>query len=160
MRFVQLTAFLFIASVIFFTSCKKSDEDLEWENTYIGTITMSGGQETPAVSTSATGTIEAKYSRLTNTLNYSITFSGLSDSAIAAHIHGTGETGIKADIMQTFSPFPRAKSGTYSGSLYIDGVKFLEAELLNDRYYINIHSKTYGQGEIRGQLILRRGPKP
>jgi hypothetical protein len=40
--------------------------------------------------------------------------------------------------------------------LLIDGVKFTEEYLLGGRYYINIHSKTYSGGEIRGQLILAK----
>jgi len=85
-----------------------------------------------------------------------ITGSGLSDSAVAAHIHGLGEVGVAAPVLQTFSPFPRRKAGNYSGSLLIDGVKFTEEYLLGGRYYINIHSKTYSGGEIRGQLILAK----
>jgi hypothetical protein len=40
--------------------------------------------------------------------------------------------------------------------LLIDGIKFTEENLLARRYYINIHSKTYGGGEIRGQLVLAK----
>ena len=117
---------------------------------------MTGAQETPPVTTTATGKIDANYNRLTKTLSYSVTFSGLSDSAVAAHIHGLGEAGVMAPVLQTFSPFPRRKEGSYSGTLFIDGVKFTEEYLLGGRYYINIHSKTYGNGEIRGQLILAK----
>ena len=155
MRLSKLTAFFLCLSIIFITSCK-STEDVEQENIYYGTITMSGAQETPPVTTSATGTINANYNRLTKTLSYSLTFSGLSDSAVAAHIHGLGEPGVMAGVLQTFSPFPRRKEGSYSGTLLIDGVKFTEEYLLAGRYYINIHSKTYGNGEIRGQLVLAK----
>lgn len=137
------------------TSCKSSDE-VEKENTYFGTITMTGAQETPPVTTTATGTIDASYNRLSKTLYYTVTFSDLSDSAVAAHIHGLGEIGILAPVLQTFNNFPRRKAGTYTGTLFIDEVKFTEENLLAQRYYINIHSKTYTGGEIRGQLILNK----
>ena len=117
---------------------------------------MTGAQETPPVTTSATGTIDANYNRLTKTLSYNIVFSGLVDSAVAAHIHGLGEVGVKADIVQTFANFPRRKAGSYSGSLLVDGTKITETDLLANRYYINIHSKTYSGGEIRGQLTLAK----
>ena len=135
------------------TSCKSTSE-VEDENVYTGTITMAGAQEVPPVSTGATGTIVADYNRLTKTLSYAVTFSGLTDSAVAAHIHGLAEPGINAPVLQTFNNFPRRKAGSYSGTLLIDGVKFTEENLLARRYYINIHSKTYGGGEIRGQLVL------
>jgi hypothetical protein len=155
MRLPKLTALLLSLPLFILISCK-STEDVEKENIYYGTITMSGAQETPPVTTSATGKIDANYNRLTKTLSYSVTFSGLSDSAVAAHIHGLGEAGVMAAVLQTFSPFPRRKEGSYSGTLLIDGIKFTEEYLLGGRYYINIHSKTYGAGEIRGQLILAK----
>src|SRR6187402_1145559 len=114
---------------------------------------MSSSQETPPFTSSATGTIDANYSRFTKTLSYKVTFSGLSGPATAAHIHGLGEVGVTAGVLQTFSPFPAAASGTYSGTLFIDGVKFTEEYLLGSRYYINIHTAAKTAGEIRGQLI-------
>jgi len=156
MRFPKLTALLLSLPLFILISCSDDTEEIERQNIYYGTITMSGAQETPAVTTGATGSIDANYNRLTKTLSYSVTFSGLSDSAVAAHIHGLGEVGVMAPVLQTFSPFPRRKEGSYSGSLLIDGVKFTEEYLLGGRYYINIHSKTYGNGEIRGQLILAK----
>lgn len=155
MKLPKLTAIFLCLSIIFIISCK-STEEVEQDNTYFGTISMTGSQETPPVTTSATGTIDANYNRLNKTLSYTVTFSGLSDSAVAAHIHGVGEVGILAPVMQTFNNFPRRKAGTYTGSLFIDGVKFNEADLLARRYYVNIHSKTYTGGEIRGQLILNK----
>jgi len=156
MRFPKLTALLLSLSLFIFVSCKDNTEEVEKDNIYYGTITMSGAQETPPVTTTATGKIDANYNRFTKTLSYSVTFSGLSDSATMAHIHGLGEPAVAAPVLQTFSPFPRRKEGSYSGTLFIDGVKFTEEYLLGGRYYINIHSKTYGNGEIRGQLILAK----
>jgi hypothetical protein len=133
-------------------------KDLEKENIYYGkALPMTGAQETPAVTTSASGTIDANYNRLTKTLSYKITFSGISGTgATVAHIHGLGEPGIMAGVLQTFVGFPTATSGTYSGTLLIDGVKFTEEYLLGGRYYMNIHSVARPAGEIRGQLILTK----
>ena len=141
--------------VIFLLSCSDSGE-IEKENTYVGTITMNGAQETPPVTTAATGTIVAHYSKLSKTLNYEVTFSGLSGNATAAHIHGPAEPGITALPLQTFGGFPAKPSGTYKGFLFIDGIKFKEEELIGGRYYINIHTAANQAGEIRGQLILSK----
>ena len=153
MKLPKLTAVLFTFSLVVIFSCT-STEDVEQDNIYYGNITMSGAQEVPPVNTTATGNVVADYNRLTKTLTYSISFSGLTDSAVAAHIHGLGEPGINAPVLQTFNNFPRRKAGSYSGSLLIDGVKFTEENLLAQRYYVNIHSKTYTGGEIRGQIVL------
>ena len=156
MRFPKLTVLLLSFPLFILISCSDDTEDVERDNIYYGTISMTGAQETPPVTTAATGTIDANYNRLTKTLSYSIVFSGLVDSAVAAHVHGLGETGVLAPVVQTFANFPRRKAGSYSGSLLVDGTKITETDLLANRYYINIHSKTYSGGEIRGQLILSK----
>ena len=158
MRLPKLTALLLSLPIFILFSCGKSTEDLEKENIYYGkALPMTGAQETPAVTTSASGTIDANYNRLTKTLSYKINFSGISGTgATVAHIHGLGEPGVTAGVLQTFVGFPTATSGTYSGTLLIDGVKFTEEYLLGGRYYMNIHSVARPAGEIRGQLILTK----
>ncbi len=157
MRLPKLTALLLSFSILILFSCGKSDEEIAKENIYYGrALPMSGAQETPPVTTAATGSIEANYNRLSKTLFYTVTFSGLSGNATAAHIHGLGEAGVMAGIVQTFSPFPAKTSGTYSGTLLVDGVKVTEENILAGRYYINIHTALNGAGEIRGQLILKK----
>jgi hypothetical protein len=158
MRLPKLTALLLSLPLFILFSCK-STEDLEKENIYYGNaLPMSSSQETPSFTSSATGSIDANYNRLTKTLTYKITFSGLSGTgATAAHIHGLGEPGVAAGVLQTFSSFPLiVTAGTYSGTLLIDGVKFTEDNLLAGRYYMNIHTAAKPAGEIRGQLILSK----
>ena len=155
MRLPKLTALFLSLSIIVLISCKSTSE-LEQDNIYYGTLTMSGAQETPAVTTAATGTVEASYNKLTKTLSYKVTFSGLSGNATAAHIHGPGETGILAGVLQTFTGFPAKTSGTYGGTLLFEEVKILEADLLANRYYVNIHTAANPNGEIRAQLLLNK----
>ena len=156
MRLPKLTAVFFGLTMIVILSCK-STEDVEQDNIYVGNaLPMTSAQETPPVNTSATGSIDANYNRLTKTLSYKVTFSGLAKKTTAAHIHGPGEIGVAAPVLQTFVGFPIATSGTYSNTLLIDGTKFTEQDLLAGRYYVNIHDTTYPAGEIRGQLILKK----
>jgi len=143
MRAPKLTAFLFPLFILFIVSCQKTS-DVEKANIYVGPyLPMTGAQETPAVSTTAAGNISAEYNKLTKILSYKITFTGLTANASAAHIHGLGEAGVPAPVVQTFSGFPAAKAGTYSGSLFADGVKVKEEDILAGRYYANIHNSTY-----------------
>ncbi|HKC37194.1 MAG TPA: CHRD domain-containing protein, partial [Chitinophagaceae bacterium] len=75
MRLPKLTALLLSLPLFILFSCK-STEDLEKENIYYGNaLPMSSSQETPSFTSSATGSIDANYNRLTKTLTYKITFS-------------------------------------------------------------------------------------
>ena len=155
MRWLKLTAFSFLFSSFLFIACEEESHLVPAE--YAGnSIGMTGTQEVPIVTTSATGTIKASYSQFSKTLVYTVTFSGLSGNASAAHIHGTAEQGVNAGVLQTFNGFPAKAAGTYSGSLLIDGVKFLEESLLAGKYYMNIHTAANPGGEIRGQLVLTK----
>lgn len=155
MKLPKLTAILLTLPLIILFSCK-STEEVEQDNIYYGNITMSGAQEVPANNTTATGNVDANYNKLTKTLTYKVTFSGLSGNATMAHIHGPGEPGINAAIMQNFVGFPLTGAGTYSGTLLIDGVRFIESDLLAGWYYVNIHTALRPGGEIRGQIILAK----
>jgi hypothetical protein len=119
-----------------------------------------------------------------HTMRVRITFSGLTGTTTASHIHSatsvafTGTAGV-ATTTPTFSGFPLgATSGSYDNTLdmtltssynpsYISGnggtTSSAEAALLAGiaagRAYVNVHSSTFGGGEIRGFLILG-GPTP
>jgi hypothetical protein len=91
------------------------------------------------------------------------------------HIHGLAPAGFNASPIQnivagsstifpqkTGTRFTYTKSGTISGTLFVDGVAIKEADLLNGMYYMNIHTNgvnpnggTYGGGEIRGQIVFK-----
>ena len=154
MKWRKLTAFALSTVMITLASCESEQETFD-ENYYENnSIVMSGTNEVPSVTTTGTGSVKANYSKLSRILNYTVSFSGLSANATAAHIHGTAEPGVNAGILQTFNNFPLQKQGTYTGTLFLDGVKLKEEDLLAGRYYVNIHTSTNTGGEIRGQLIL------
>lgn len=153
MSWTKLTALSLLVSSFAFNSCKEEDYLVLHEYANNG-IQMTGAQEVPAVTTAATGLIQATYSQYTKTLTYKVSFTGLSGNAAAAHIHGIGGPGVNATVLQSFLGFPAKTSGTFSGSLLADGVKILEEHILAGKYYINIHTAANGGGEIRGQLVL------
>jgi hypothetical protein len=155
---MRLTAFpvIIIAFIITLAACRR--DDVEHENLYMKTnIVMSGAQEVPANPSSAIGSMDVSSSRL---------------SRLLMHIHGLAPVGFSAGVFQnivtpsgglfaqkTGSRFTYTKSGTISGTLFIDGTAIKEVDLLNGMYYMNIHTNginpnggTYGGGEIRGQI--------
>lgn len=159
MKWLKLTAFAFLFSSFTFIACEKEAHLVPAEYAS-NIIIMNGAQEVPAVATSAVGSIVATYSQYTKVLTYRVTWGGLSGNAVAGHIHGTGEAGINAGVLQDFSnsstTFPKLPAGIYNGTVVIDGVKLLEEYLLAGKYYINIHTAANPGGEIRGQLILTK----
>jgi len=164
MRRLKLTAISFFITSIILISCKQEDYLLNhnYENAY---IVMDGTKEVPANASTATGVTQAYYNQATKTLTYKVYWSGLSGNATKAHIHGTGETGVNVELsslLQTLPSFPLTATGSFSGTVFMDGIIFKEEQLLAGQYYINIHTATYPgtaakpYGEIRGQLLLTK----
>ncbi len=158
---------LFILTALFiFSSCDKENKDAR---VYTATLTINAQQEVPTNPSTATGTIIVDYDQKTSYLNYSAEWSGLTDSLRAMHIHGFADPGVNAPIIQNIiatgststgvtiaNPGPAfIKSGKISGRLLIDGTVVKEGDLLAGKLYFNIHTKTYRDGEIRAQIVLK-----
>ncbi|HYV25895.1 MAG TPA: CHRD domain-containing protein, partial [Candidatus Eisenbacteria bacterium] len=113
------------------------------------TAFLSGDAERPTGNAS-TATGLGSFSLEGNTLNYYITFSGLSANASAAHIHGPTNTTASTSVIIPFSP-PSATSGVISGSTNVSDL--FKGYLLSGLTYANIHdTPNFGGGEIRGQI--------
>jgi len=149
---IKLIALALSIASLTFTSCEGEDysDGLSTNNN----IVLSGANEVPAVTTAATGKAVATYNTRSKTLHYTITWSGLTANASMAHIHGPASPGFNAPILQTFTNFPAATSGTYTNTLFADGVQIKEEDILAGRLYINIHTSTFPAGEIRGQITF------
>jgi CHRD domain len=119
--------------------------------TFVFTGTLSGANEVPANSSTATGTFTATLDDVANSISVAITFAGLSANASAGHIHCCAAVTANAPVIVGFAGFPGATSGTYSNSftgISVTNVNGIKAGLS----YINIHSQQFPGGEIRGQL--------
>ena len=108
--------------------------------------TIDGAQEVPPSGSTATG-FGCFVLNPNNTLDYLVSFSGLSGPEIAAHIHGPAPVGLNAAVVFTFG-LGSPKLGTF-GPLTAAQV----ADLSSGLYYVNIHSTVFPGGEIRGQIL-------
>ena len=115
-------------------------------------VPLTGAQGVPPVDTAGSGTAELTYDPATRVVTWNISFSGLSSQATMAHFHGPAAAGKNAGVkvwlsqkgtMEMTSPF----SG--QATLSPDEAKMFEAGDM----YINVHTKTNPNGEIRGQVV-------
>jgi hypothetical protein len=136
-----------------------------------------GYQETPSVSTVASGNFEAEIDDAANEIHYTLSFSGLEGTVSQAHIHFGQRSvagGISAWLCEGTIASPSAstptcpQSGTVSGTITpvevigpaSQGIVVNEAASFDElvaalragRAYANVHSSTFGPGEIRGQI--------
>lgn len=142
----QLSFFLMGAIMIgSLLSCDIEGPDQNDIVKYEATINSSNTQ--PKATSSAQGSAVLEYNKTTKVLTYSVTFTGLTPTA--AHIHKAQpwwETGPVVVPFTNFSTSPITGSATLTQDL--------EDLLRFGNLYINIHTKEYPQGEIRGQILI------
>ncbi|WP_229216378.1 CHRD domain-containing protein [Dyadobacter sp. 3J3] len=145
--------------------CKDDDDDVTPPVNVLPTLkvstTLSGANERPANTLTATGSVDGTLDQETNILKLNIAYSdtaavdstaGDSTHAFiptAWHIHkGAVDTtgAVVIDFGTTFTnPF------AFTDTLTADQAADLKAGL----YYVNIHTKGYPNGAIRGQLSTK-----
>jgi len=141
---MHLRRYLLLITIIIFCSCHKVGDPMPDPNITFE-ATLSGSSEVPANWSTASGTATATYNTSSKTLSLTITYTGITPSH--GHLH-KGASGVNGPAIFTFS--------TLTTPIYYSCPPFdasQEAELLNNLYYINLHTTTFPDGEIRGQLI-------
>jgi len=140
---------------------------------------LNGANESPANGSAGTGFATFAYDDTAHTLLLSVTFSGLTGTTTAAHIHcctavaGTGTAGV-ATQTPSFLNFPLGvQSGTYNSPLFdltlasswnpafvtahggttAGAEAALAVGLAAGTSYFNIHTNTNPGGEIRGFIV-------
>ena len=109
---------------------------------------LAGSNEVPPNDSKGTGTVDANLDTSNKTLTWTVDYSGLTGDAVAAHFHGPAAKGKNAPPV-----LPIDKSNLGSP---IKGSKALTDQQMQDlqdgKWYFNIHTAKYPDGEIRGQL--------
>jgi hypothetical protein len=146
--------------------------------------TLNGANEVPSTTSKGTGVAAVIFNTVTQMMEVKITFAGLLGGTTVAHIHcctklpNSGSAGV-ATVVPTFTGFPLGVNfGTYDhifdmrlatsyNSAFItthgEKVSAAEAALLAGLFakeaYLNIHTRAFPGGEIRGFLV-RAVPEP
>ncbi len=145
---------------------------------FVFTADLSGPAEDPPVASPGTGSATVTFDDVAKTMRVEANFSDLIGNTTAAHIHGptavplAGNAGV-ATQTPSFSGFPLGVTGglmdttfdmTLAGSysaayLAANGddpetafVALME-QVADGRTYFNIHTSSFGGGEIRGFLV-------
>ena len=105
---------------------------------------MKGSSEVPPADSAATGSADVTLDTATKKLSWTVTSTGLSGEATAAHFHGPADPGVNAD------PAVDISAAVAKGSADISDQQI--ADLEAGKWYINIHTSKFPDGEIRGQV--------
>jgi hypothetical protein len=140
-----------LAGTLLLSACDKDKDDTKAPNAkYTISGAASGGQEVPAVTTTAAGTLTGSYDTVSKQLIYSINWTGLSDSATMTHFHGPALAGENAPPIETLSIVTNGIAGLVTDTITASAV--LHTALLAGKVYYNIHTVANPDGEIRGQV--------
>jgi CHRD domain len=166
---LQLTgavAVLAIAGVVTTTALAGGDKELRTR--------LTGFQEVPAVSTDASGKFRAKLRTSSQEIEYRLSYADLTGGVQQAHIH-LGQPAVNGGISvflcsnlgngpagtQACPPAPATITGTIRpadvvgpADQGIDPMQFdeLVRAIRAGVTYANVHSETFPNGELRGQL--------
>lgn len=132
-------------------------EQIVWQ------FALDGLQEVAPVATPGTGSATVNYDTVTRLLSWNVTYQDLLYNSTNAHFHGPGAVGVNAGVTVGMTPagpaiadnIVQADLGVTSGA-FIGSHTLTEAQatqLLDELWYINIHSTGYPGGEIRGQVV-------
>ncbi len=108
-------------------------------------LTLTGANEVPAVTTTASGTAMVKIDP-DRSVKVSVTATGM--TATASHIH-EGAAGTNGPVIV---PFTKTGDNTFASP---DGAKLTEAQYASYKagnLYVNVHSAKNPGGEIRAQI--------
>jgi len=111
------------------------------------TTALTSAAEVPPNTSPGKGTAEVSYDTASKKLSWTVTYSGLTGPATAAHFHGPAEPGKNAGVAV---PIPDIAKSPAEGSAMLTEAQ--AADLLAGKYYVNIHTAANKGGEIRGQL--------
>jgi hypothetical protein len=133
------------------SACKKDDDTVP---TMQVSGTLSANNEVPAVTSSATGTVSGTYTPSTKSLNYTVTYAGLTGPATAAHLHyGDAKHSGPVTVPFPTASLPTTTGGTFSGTLTLNA---MQADSLKaGRIYANIHTNANRGGELRANLTAK-----
>jgi hypothetical protein len=132
-----------------FIACEKEDNSSNTQ-TYNTTGSANGGQQSPPVVTTGSGTLTGTYNAQTNVWNYSINWSALTTAATLVELRGPASAGVNGSLVGGLTISVPGVTGSANGSITLTEQQ--EAALLARKLYYTVLTATHVTGEIRGQI--------
>ena len=147
--FVLLAATLITGTVLI--SCDKDDDDIDNNDMYTLSGNASGSQEIPTNTSTGTATITGSFNKSTNSLSYTINWTGMTNVLTVAHFHGPASPTETAGPLVDITIGTNGVSGSAAGTVTVTDA--VETALLTGKIYYNLHTTLYPNGEVRGQVV-------
>ncbi len=113
--------------------------------------TLNGAQEVPPTDTKGSGYFAAVYRPSTKVLEYRLNLVRLSGPVTMAYLHGPASPGENAQQVAPINvPFYADRSTIDNGVTLTESQA---AEVLAGRWYVNVMTEKFPDGEIRGQIL-------
>jgi hypothetical protein len=142
------TGALLLVGAMILASCASSSTS---SNVVAMGATMNAASEVPPNTSTGTGNATVNLDKATKTLTWTVTYSGLTGDATAAHFHGPAAPGANAGVVVAIATGSVPNPAVGSKVLTDDQI----ADLLAGKWYVNIHTKANPGGEIRGQVVAK-----
>jgi hypothetical protein len=146
--FVGLAASLVAATLAFAQPAQTTVNPLVPTAAATHVATLNGANETPPGNSPATGYAWMRFDAATNTLTWTVEYAGLTGPANGAHFHGPGVRGMNSPVVV---PLGTAFASPIQGTVVLTPAQ--ATQFLGGRWYLNIHTQRFPNGEIRGQAV-------
>lgn len=142
-------------------ACSDDEDTTQPPAAEVYVANLSGNQEVPAVTTTATGSGRVTF---TNTgFDYTLSVTGVPGTITGAHIHGPAAAGSNAGVALNVNPNVAAlvngtgvlATGSASAATTLGAnvtLDSLKSWIRTGRAYFNVHTQANAGGHIRGQL--------
>ncbi len=153
-RALLLAPAVALAALLIQTPARAADDDILFK------AVLSADDESTPTESPGTGIAEVRLERATLKITWKITYQGLTSPLTAAGLYGPENAGANAGEVVDLIAGSRSKrlSSPIEGSTILSDGVF--GYLITGRVYVNLHSRRWPDGELRGQLRRQRSNAP
>lgn len=108
---------------------------------------LKSDNEVPPNDSKATGAVTATYDTASKKLTWKGDYSALTGPATMAHFHGPADPSQNASVVVPIAP----STSPFEGSATLTDTQ--AEQLMEGKWYVNVHTSAHPAGEIRGQVV-------